>query len=441
MDAAADHPQPVLTPAPDDRPASAPAVPTNGKHPHWLAPLLDRVVYGNPEYQRQQRSTQPPGHLADFLLATQKDPHTLSDIFPKLRWGGVFVFASPYGRHVAEVMRDFTLNGFILEAGPAFLRRGWQIPFFAPKTHYVVLRKVELIQPGQTTERFTYQVQLARHSDPKQPYVVHKEVPSVESVVHRLQQKFPEAATDVLTRRAMKFTEKIFPTFLTREAGILYILQEHLPSSYQRRVPHVISIEKDERGFVRKLRMNWLRNGGDPLSHMEFAHQSADLLRVLHDVARVIHLDLRLDNFVITENGVGFVDFGSAVREDEDLSKNPLLGSLFGELMRTSQIQQMLSRMTTSGHVTSHVIRDSHQKTDKAIDFFYLAVQFNCPHSNPDLRDLIQYDPASEAAKKLSRLTQEILRPADPAQPSFRSAKDILHGIERIQLGLDRHRY
>jgi hypothetical protein len=110
-------------------------------------------------------------------------------------------------------------------------------------------------------------------------------------------------------------------------------------------------------------------------------------------------------------------------------------------LMRTSQIQQMLSRMTLSGHVTSHVIRDSHQKTDKAIDFFYLAVQFNCPHSNPDLRDLIEYDPESEPAKRLSRLTQEILRPADPAQPSFRSAKDILHGIERIQLGLDRYRY
>src|SRR5688572_8417917 len=163
MDAAADHPQPVLTPAPDDRPAPPSAVPTNGKHPHWLAPLLDRVVYGNPEYQRQQRSTQPPGHLADFLLATPKDPHTLSDVFPKLRWGGVLVFASPSGRQVAEVVREFTLNGFILEEGPAFLRRGWPIPFFAPKTHYAVLRKVELIQPGQTTERFTYQVQLARH--------------------------------------------------------------------------------------------------------------------------------------------------------------------------------------------------------------------------------------------------------------------------------------
>ncbi len=33
---------------------------------------------------------------------------------------------------------------------------------------------------------------------------------------------------------------------------------------------------------------------------------------------------------------------------------------------------------------------------------------------------------------------KEILRPADPANPAFRSAKDILHGVERIQLKLDR---
>src|SRR5581483_4355134 len=97
---------------------------------------------------------------------------------------------------------------------------------------------------------------------------------------------------------------------------------------YDKRVPHLIDMEKDDRGFVRRLRMNWLRNGGEPLAHMEFARQSADLLRI-------IHLDLRLDNFVVTPHGVGFVDFGSAVRDNEDLSRNPLLQSLFGELMRT----------------------------------------------------------------------------------------------------------
>ncbi len=75
---------------------------------------------------------------------------------------------------------------------------------------------------------------------------------------------------------------------------------------------------------------------------------------------------------------------------------------------------------------------------DKAIDFFYLAVQFNAPHQNPDLTDLILYDPKGDDARHLERLTKEILRPADPANPTFRSAKDILHGVERIQLKLDR---
>jgi serine/threonine protein kinase len=171
---------------------------------------------------------------------------------------------------------------------------------------------------------------------------------------------------------------------------------------------------------------------------MEFARQSADLLRAIHDIAGVIHLDLRLDNFVITPEGVGFVDFGSAVRVNENLAENPLLENLFEELMHTSQIQRMLQKMTFSGAVTSSAVGRGLQKIDKAVDFFYLALQFNSPHSNPDLAGLILYDPESRDAKDLARLTEMILRPPDPANPPFRSAKDILHGIERIMLRLDK---
>jgi hypothetical protein len=170
---------------------------------------------------------------------------------------------------------------------------------------------------------------------------------------------------------------------------------------------------------------------------MEFAHQAADLLRAMHDVARVIHLDLRMDNMVITEQGVGFIDFGSASRVGEDLSRNPLLASLFGELMQTSQIQRLLDQMTIAGHVTSEAIRQGRGKVDRSVDFFYLALVFNSPHSNPDLAALVDYDPNSKDASDLRKLTAQILRPADPQNPAFRSAKDILHGIERIRLGLD----
>ena len=297
---------------------------------------------------------------------------------------------------------------------------------------------MHLIQPGEDTDRFTYHVELVRHPAPQDKLVVLKEVPAIEAVVNRLRRRWPEMTQDVIEKRARKFTEKIFPTFLTREAAILKILERDLPAPYNRRVPKVINLEKDKRGFVRKLYMRWLQNGGQPLSHMEFARQSADLLRVMHDIAHVIHLDLRLDNMVITEDGVGFVDFGSSVRDDENLAENPLLASLFDELMRTSHIQVMLEKMTTSGAVTSQVISRGLQKVDKAIDFFYLAVQFNAPHQNPDLTDLILYEPKSDDARHLERLTKEILRPADPTNPAFRSAKDILHGVERIQLKLDR---
>ena len=97
----------------------------------------------------------------------------------------------------------------------------------------------------------------------------------------------------------------------------------------------------------------------------------------------------------------------------------------------------MMEKMSLSGQVTSDIIRGNCHKPDKAADFFYLALQFNSPHANPDLAPLIDYQPASRDACKLSALTSQILRPRDPQQPRFRSARDIVDGIERIQLGLD----
>jgi len=399
-----------------------------------------RLLRDDPEYRRFAHAHPSRDGLADFLFATPAEAHGPEHVFKRLRWGGLCLFASPHRKQVAELAERYRHYGFLVEHGPTYIREGWRlpIPFLSKKIYAFVARKTELIPPGEITQRFTYQVQLAHHGDPDEPIVVQKQVPSLESVIERLSKKHPDYPAKGLEKLARKFTDKIFPTFLTREAGILLILQEHLPEPYDKRVPRLIDMEKDERGFVRKLRMNWLRNGGEPLSHMEFARQSADLLRVLHDIPRIIHLDLRLDNMVITPHGVGFVDFGSAVRENEDLSRNPLLQSLFGELMRTSQIQRMMEQMTLSGQVTSQVIKSGCHKPDKAADFFYLALQFNSPHNNPDLAGLIDYDPNSRAARDLSTLTAQILRPADPAAPAFRSAKDILHGIERIQLGLDR---
>ena len=418
-----------------------------------VVPRMARTVMGKlaskkNEYARWAESdaaAKKIGGPKDFVMATHEQPHDPHGVFSRLRWGGLFVYATTRAADAQATARQYAEAGFSIEEGPALVRRGLfglplPIPLLSTAVHYFVARKVQLLWPGEDTERFTYSVRLAPGKPGEDELVVLKEVPTTESVIARLSKRFPEIPLETLTKRAEKFTEKIFPTFLTREAGILMIMQDHLPDYYARKVPRCLSIEQDERGFVRKLRMNWLRVGGAPLSHMEFAAQSADLLRALHDIAKVIHLDLRLDNFVITPDGVGFVDFGSAVRDGEDISKNPLLHSLFEGLMRTSQIQVMMERMTLSGAVTSSYIKEGKGKIDKAADFFYLALQFNNPHQNPDLANLILFDPKSEDARRLSALTAEILRPKDPNHPRFRSAKDILHGIERMQLGLDRPR-
>jgi serine/threonine protein kinase len=398
-----------------------------------------KLLRDNDEYRRCAKGQSQRDGLADFLFLTPDDPHAPHHVFKHLRWGGQCLFASHHHKQVIELAERYRRHGFIIEQGPIYVKEGrWPIPFFSRKIHSFVARKVNLLESGEFTNRFTYQVKLVHHGDPNEPIIVQKEVPSRESVIERLAKKHPDYPAAGIEKFAKKFTERVFPTFLTREAGILLILQEHLPAPYDKRVPRLIDMEKDDRGFVRKLRMNWLRNGGEPMSHLEFAHQSADLLRVIHDISRVIHLDLRLDNFVITPSGVGFVDFGSSVREGEDLMRNPLLQSLYGELMQTSQIQKMMERMTISGQVTSKVISNSCHKPEKAADFFYLALQFNAPHSNPDLAGFINYDPASRHAKALSNLTSQILRPVDPEKPTFTSAKDILHGIERMMNGLDR---
>jgi tRNA A-37 threonylcarbamoyl transferase component Bud32 len=413
--------------------AAPPAAP-HQPPPRIALKIIDRVLRHDPEFSRYFNGQASRSGLADFLFLSPDTPHSPQEIFPMMRWGGLVMFASTNKRQVFELAQQYSAHGLALERPPTYFRSG----LLFRKLHYFIARKVHLIPIGHDTDRFTYQVQLVRHPGPADKLIVLKQVPSLEAVVARLRRRWPDVAPEVIEKRARKFTEKIFPTFLTREAAILKILERDLPEPYNRRVPKVINLEKDKRGFVRKLYLRWLQNGGPPLTQLEFARQSADLLRVMHDVAHVIHLDLRMDNMVITEDGVGFVDFGSAVRDDENLAENPLLDSLFDELMRTSHIQVMLEKMTTSGAVTSNVIRSVSGKIDKAVDFFYLAVQFNAPHHNPDLADLILYEPGGEDARQLEKLTREILRPADPANPTFRCAADILRGVERIQLKLNR---
>ena len=191
-------------------------------------------------------------------------------------------------------------------------------------------------------------------------------------------------------------------------------------------------MEKDDRGFVTRMYLNWMRLGGEPMSQIDFARQSAELLSILHETAKIIHLDLRLDNFVITGDGVGFVDFGSAVREGEDLTQSQMLSTLFSEMLSTSQIQRDLKSLVKKGKVTSSLFANSYQKIDKAVDLFYLVLQMNRPHGNPEFRGLVDYDVHTDEAHHLSRLSREILQPANPDQPRYRTARDVVAGIEKL---------
>ena len=442
-------------------PAAAPkphAAPINGTPRRINDPLVEWIArknfFGREEFHQLHTEFEPLSPIqdqpADFLFLTLQHRHSPDEVFDRLRWGGQVILVGKSRKSIQAAARSYETwrrdqsdhAAWVLETPLARERHfavgllGW----FSP-VYYMVARKIMLVPPGKSSDRFTYHVHLEK-SPGNSAYHVVKQIPTVERVLARLQEKFPDADHETLRRRARKFTEKIFPVFLTRETAMLKLMQRDMPAKFRDRVPRLLAAETDAAGFTRTLRMSWLRNArpiapgwkghGMPLSQLEFARQAAELLTALHDDVGVMHLDLRLDNVVITEHGVGFVDFGSAVRVGEDFPEETLLASLFDEMMRTSQIQRMLGKMTESGMVTSEEITSSHQRIDKAVDFFYLALQINDPLSNPDFRGLVEHDSHSTHAKALAQLTDKILRPNDPHHPQFTSARDILRGIEDI---------
>jgi hypothetical protein len=61
-----------------------------------------------------------------------------------------------------------------------------------------------------------------------------------------------------------------------------------------------------------------------------------------------------------------------------------------------------------------------------------LAVQINQPLHNPDFENLVEYDANSEEATALADLTTDILKPEDPTRPKYRTAAEMLKGINEI---------
>lgn len=404
--------------------------------------LADRVFAFDPEYlcQRDLQAHLPSEAAVNFLMlggGREPEPHA---VFDRLRWGGVVVYADYAEASVRRFAEALTSYGFVIEQLArriAVPRLGLAIPPFGRTGYYLVARKVRLLKPGEITERFTYDVFLRRATEHEQRYVVVKRVPDMADLMHRLRHRMNTEDEAQLLQQARKLIDHVFPVFLTREAAFLKLLGKYLPARMQQRVPRLVTMEQDDRGFATRIEMTWLRRSTRTIRQIDFAIQAAELLDRIHEYARIIHLDLRLDNIEITPHGVGFVDFGSAARIGEDMMKNPMLGELFGQILKTSQIQVMLGKMQSLGLVTSETLTRSHQKIDPAADLFYLALQMAKPHKHPWIGELVEYDEDSQEAARIARLTTQVLRPEDPAKPHFTTARQLLEELYIIKKKID----
>lgn len=379
----------------------------------------------------------------DTIVALPGEANRPGEMFDRLRWGGRMIVVANRRADILELAKSYdatNTTGFVLEQPVKSVRpanvAGWQF-WKREKAWYFIARKTHIVRPNEFSSRFTYDVSLVPSKHDRGAYVVRKVIPARQRVIRNLQHKFPQVTLAELERRAHKLCDEVFPVFLTREARFLMMLQDKMPERFKNRVPTPLGVEKGERQLVTRLDMSWLRMGRETMSQLDFAMQTAEILQALHEHVGLMHLDLRLDNIVISENGVALVDFGSAAREGEDLSRNPLLKSLFSEIMQTSEIQRVLKHMVETGHVTSQSLLGIRGIADKRLDTFYLAVQMSRPTTNPDIAQLVDYDPNSDEAHYISQLTARVLRPQHG--DDYQTAAALLDGLKRIHKKLQTH--
>ncbi|MEM7681837.1 MAG: hypothetical protein AAF288_07765 [Planctomycetota bacterium] len=355
-------------------------------------------------------------------------PHDLDTLFDRVRWGGCAVLLSRKPRLIAAWQKSLEqAEGFLAADPPRALEpaRPWR-----RHTQGLLVRKTRLDQPHRRSARFSYDLTL--EPAPKAPHgwAVVKRVPSVEITAQKLLANQPDAHPDQARNYARKLIQKVFPVLLTREAAFLKINAEHLPPTVVNRTPQLLWMHPDQHGYAQEIGMTWLRMGGHPRPAVQFAAELAEVLLALHQHARVMHLDLRLDNVVATPAGAGIVDFGSAVRFGESVHDAPLLGKIFDSMLSASQIGSDLRRLRRRKHLTSPVFSRCFPGIDPAIDLFSLATQMPEPHRNPDLRGLVSPEPKPASRSRLAQLRREVLQPNDPSRPPFQNVADLAGALQ-----------
>ncbi len=141
----------------------------------------------------------------DCLIAAGQEPHLPDEVFPHLRWGGVFVYVAEQAQPVQRLAEMYDgRRGFSLEQRPTYAWHaplGLRLPPLASKGHYFIARKTQLLQPGDMTDRFTYHVELVPYPNQPHGYAVRKTIPTYDNVLWRLQRKYPEIDNADLERR------------------------------------------------------------------------------------------------------------------------------------------------------------------------------------------------------------------------------------------------
>ncbi|MEM7577474.1 MAG: hypothetical protein AAF328_08365 [Planctomycetota bacterium] len=399
--------------------------------------LRERFVHDPNDVRRLERDARHAGTdtPVDWLFVADAEQASPYKLFDRLRWGGQAVIAAKSEAQATELYRLFlSRDEWRIDAEPVgieFAPRSWWKPW--AQTHGVafVVRKVLLELPENPTLRHSYDVRLEPWPGVEGGYCVQKRIPMPEQISRRLLANLDpqdRPTGEALERVIHKLRRKVFPMFLTREAGFLKILRRDLPEDLRDHVPDVLDMEYGDKGYVACLRSRWLRLGGDPVDPLSFATQAAELVQKLHDAANVVHLDLRLDNFVITENGVKCVDFGSALRRGEDISTSPVLVKLFTEMLSASQIRRDLMRMIDKGAIRSSAFARAYSPPGPAADLFSLVSNFGRLEEHPDFRGLIQDHPRQDAM--LTRLRREVFKPADPKLPGVMKVRDLVRVLQ-----------
>lgn len=404
-----------------------------------LAPVAQRVLVRPADRVRfaQSQAQFPISGVRDFEFATDIDDAQPDRVLDRLRWGGQLVFVSTQPREVQQMLGLYRNRPeWLIEHEPepivcprfASLRR-WPMPaslrrlLLEEHATYFVVRKVLIDPTTRLTAKHTYDVRLVRangktdRDHATDGFVVLKRVPTMEQAVNRLTQTCSGVPPERLHAIAQKLVHKVFPIFLTREAAFLKLLQRDLPPEFKARSPRVLSMEADAKGLVQGMSMTWLRQGGTPISQTAFAQQSAELLRALHNDVGIMHLDLRLDNLLVTDAGVCVIDFGSSVRVGEDLSTTPMVQTLVREMLQASQITRDLQRQRRKNLVRADLFSALPFPPSPAFDLFALATSMTRPHDNTDFKGLVRHQRDSDEAQRFSRLRKRILQPTSRDAP------------------------